>query len=314
MVPSTEGRGCSSKMADNSTVADGAGGGSVWYLQYFGLLVGLGFAFGLFVILVLYCLAVAICACVCSRKCGRRRRGESGPPRSESALDLMDKMTNPVDPIFVEMGVVGGLLQGENSVHNPAFVTGVAKERQIEFPRTNICTLRQLGETTLGPLYLGEATGLDENELSTTVLIKTLKLGSTSATQEEFNNELNWAVDFKHPNILPLLAVCTRDQPKYLVYDYLEYGTLKHFLQSTASALGAFDDVLPELTVDDSTSTLQCHPVLELDALIKFAKQIASAMQYLGEKGFVHQDLATRNVHVCMQIYCMHGFNILVPF
>ena len=292
-------------MADNSTIqnATGADGGSVWYFQYFGLVVGLAVAFGLLVFLFLYCITVVICACVCCRKGGRRGRGEARPLRSESALELMEKQTtNPVDPIFVEMGVVGGLLQGENSVHNPAFVTGVAKERQIEFPRTNICILRELGETTFGPLCLGEATGLDENELSTTVLIKTLKLGTTATVQEEFNSELNWAVEFKHPNILPLLAVCTRDQPKYLIYDYLEYGTLKHFLQSTASALEAFDDALTELATDDSTSTLQCHPVLELDALIKFAKQIASAMQYLGEIGFVHQDLATRNVHVSIHV------------
>ena len=290
-------------MADNSTIPNGAGGGGgggIWYLQYFELLVGLGAAFGLLLFLLLYCLTVAICTCVFCRKCGRRRprRSEAEVPRSESALGLMEKqMKNPVDPILLEMGVVAGLLQGENSVHNPAFVTGVAKEQQMEFPRTNICILRELGETTFGPVYLGEGTGLDENELSTTVLIKTLKLGSTAAVQEEFNNELNWAVDFKHPNILPLLAVCTHDQPKYLIYEYLEYGTLKHFLQSTASALGAFNDALTDY---DSTSTLQCHPVLELEVLIKFAKQIASAMQYLGEQGFVHQDLAARNIHVCM--------------
>lgn len=287
-------------MADNSTnVTDAAGGGSVWYLQYFGLVAGLGFGVVLLLFLLLYCLAASICACVCCKKCGWRKRGDRA--RSESALGLIGKqVASPVNPIFVEMGVVGGLLQGENSVHNPAFVTGVAKERLIEFPRTNICILRELGDTTFGPMYLGEATGLDENELSTTALIKTLKLGSSVTVQEEFNNELRWAVDFKHPNILPLLAVCTRDLPKYLIYEYLEYGTLKHFLQSTASALGAFDDALTDLAADDSLSrsALQCHPVLEVDVLIKFAKQIASAMQYLGEKGFVHQDLATRNVHV----------------
>ena len=300
-------------MADNSTtVTDAAGGGSsVWYMQHFALVVGLAFGFVLLLFLFLYCLAVAICACVCCKKCGRQRRG--GTTKAESALGLIGKqVASPVDPIFVEMGVVGGLLQGENSVHNPAFVTGVAKERQIELPRTNICILRELGETTFGPMYLGEATGLDEDELSTTVLMKTLKLGSSVTVQEEFNNELRWAVDFKHPNVLPLLAVCTRDQPKYLIYEYLEYGTLKHFLQSTASALGAFDDAFADLSLatDDSLSrsALQCHPVLELDVLIKFAKQIASAMQYLGEKGFVHQDLAARNVHVrepfssCMQM------------
>ena len=261
----------------------------------------LGLAVGLTILLLsLYICLVSTCAGVCSWKIRTRRR--LATREEEDRRRILHTDRTHVDPVEIEMGIgqSTSLFKGENFVHNPAFLNAeleAIKEGRIEFPKSNVCILRELGETTFGPISLGEATGLKESELSTTVLIKILKLGASKKIHEEFDNELRWASSFSHPGILQLLGVCIRDEPKYLIYEYLEYGTLKHFLQSTASVMGDLNHILESSDGGESTAPL-CHPILDNEILLSFGVQIASAANYMTEKGFVHQDLAARNVHV----------------
>ena len=261
-----------------------------------GLVIGLGCLF----LLIVYTSLVSLCALFFRKRC--KRRASENQPQGLGDLRTEEDLQRIIsrDHFSIEMGVISNktAIASENSVHNPAFVSLESKERNKEFPKSNICILKELGETTFGPIYRGEATGLSDEELSTSVLIKTLKLGSSKKVLEEFSKELRIVAEFDHPNLLPLLGACTRDEPKYLIYEYLEYGTLKHFLQSTAAAISAMEEVL-DVTADDGPGTpIKCHPVLDYTTLLSFGVQIASAMDYLHEKEFVHQDLATRNVHV----------------
>ena len=167
----------------------------------------------------------------------------------------------------------------------------------LEFPHGNICVTKDSGETNFGKTYIGEATGLLETELSTTVFIKSLREGASSKLRQQFAVEMTWASGFSHPNILPLLAVCTKDNPRYMVFEHLEYGTLKNFLQSIDSAWFDFDEVLND---EASTCASSANPMLGIDDLMGIICQVANGMQYLARKAFVHKDLATRNCHVSL--------------
>ena len=126
----------------------------------------------------------------------------------------------------------------------------------LEFPHNNICIMKDQQESSFGPTYIGEATGLNENEPTTTVYIKSLRNEADNHMRQHFMAEMTWASGYSHPNVLSLLAVCNREDPRYMVFEYLEFGTLKHFLHTIDSAWMDFDEFLNEeaSTVDSTAS------------------------------------------------------------
>ena len=129
----------------------------------------------------------------------------------------------------------------------------------LEFAHSNICITKDLQETSFGPTYIGEATGLNENEPTTTVFIKSLRNDAAEHVQQQFMGEMTWASGYNHPNILSLLAVCNGEEPRYMIFEHLEFGTLKHFLRSLDSAWMDFDEILNE---EASTAASTASPAL----------------------------------------------------
>lgn len=86
--------------------------------------------------------------------------------------------------------------------------------------------------------------------------------------------------EIKHPNLVQLLGVCTREPPFYIITEFMTYGNLLDYLR-------------------------ECNRQ-EVNAvvLLYMATQISSAMEYLEKKNFIHRDLAARN--------CLVGENHLV--
>ena len=168
----------------------------------------------------------------------------------------------------------------------------------LEFPHDNICLMKNLSETNFGWTRLGEATGIFENEISSTVFIKSLREHASSKLKEQFRIEMTWVSGFSHPNVIQLLAVCTRDQPQYMIYEYLEYGSLKEFLQSIDSVWDDFDTALNDSDAVSTCASSRPGPALSLEDLVNISWQVANGMDYLTKKAFILKDLATRNCQV----------------
>lgn len=177
----------------------------------------------------------------------------------------------------------------------------------LEFPHSKICLLKEIESTDFGKIYRGEGLKLLSTDTTTAVLVKSLKERAGSHLGDAFNEEMILTSGCSHPNILTLLAVSTIEEPLYLIYEWMEFGTLKDFLQSTASV---WLDMEVESTIaasvadlETNTVTSSSHQFMGIEEMMAIALQVVEGMEYLASQGFVHRDLAARNCKVCQ----LHG-------
>lgn len=142
-----------------------------------------------------------------------------------------------------------------------------------EMERTDITMKHKLGGGQYGEVYEGVW-----KKYSLTVAVKTLKEDTMEV--EEFLKEAAVMKEIKHPNLVQLLGVCTREPPFYIITEFMTYGNLLDYLR-------------------------ECNrQEVSAVVLLYMATQISSAMEYLEKKNFIHRDLAARN--------CLVGENHLV--
>ncbi|XP_047426281.1 tyrosine-protein kinase ABL1 isoform X1 [Mugil cephalus] len=142
-----------------------------------------------------------------------------------------------------------------------------------EMERTDITMKHKLGGGQYGEVYEGVW-----KKYNLTVAVKTLKEDTMEV--EEFLKEAAVMKEIKHPNLVQLLGVCTREPPFYIITEFMTHGNLLDYLRECNRA--------------------EVNAVV----LLYMATQISSAMEYLEKKNFIHRDLAARN--------CLVGENHLV--
>ncbi|XP_061116491.1 tyrosine-protein kinase ABL1-like [Conger conger] len=142
-----------------------------------------------------------------------------------------------------------------------------------EMERTDITMKHKLGGGQYGEVYEGMW-----KKYNLTVAVKTLK--EDTMELEEFLKEAAVMKEIKHPNLVQLLGVCTREPPFYIITEFMTHGNLLDYLR--------------ECNREEVNAVV----------LLYMATQISSAMEYLERKNFIHRDLAARN--------CLVGENHLV--
>ncbi|CAH1773384.1 unnamed protein product [Owenia fusiformis] len=136
---------------------------------------------------------------------------------------------------------------------------------QWEIPKSSLRLKTKIGHGQFGEVY----EGLWNN--TTPVAIKTLKPGTMDP--KDFLAEAQIMKKLRHNKLIQLYAVCTKDEPIYIVTELMRHGSLLEYLQGKGRAL-------------------------KLPQLIDVAAQIASGMAYLESQNYIHRDLAARNILV----------------
>lgn len=135
-----------------------------------------------------------------------------------------------------------------------------------EIPRSSIKLGRKLGAGQFGEVYEGLWND------TTAVAVKTLKPGSMDP--EDFLREAQFMKRLRHAKLIQLYAVCTMEEPIFIITELMRHGSLLEYLQM------------------DKGSTLALSDQIEM------AAQVASGMAYLEQQNYIHRDLAARNVLV----------------
>lgn len=170
-------------------------------------------------------------------------------------------------------GLITQLLYPAPKKDKPALFALSPETDEWEMDRTDIVMKHKLGGGQYGDVY--EAIWKRYN---VTIAVKTLREDTMKLS--DFLEEAAIMKEMKHPNLVQLLGVCTREPPFYIVTEFMSRGNLLDYLR--AANRNEINEVV----------------------LMYVATQIASGMSYLELKNFIHRDLAARN--------CLVGDNHVV--
>ncbi|KAA3486217.1 G-type lectin S-receptor-like protein serine/threonine-protein kinase CES101 [Gossypium australe] len=139
----------------------------------------------------------------------------------------------PQHKIFKSQGLLGALkmlvslirtkISGERKHENgdpnlQAFTFATIKAATNNFSNEN-----KLGEGGYGPVYKGELSNGQE------IAVKRLSRSSNQGL-EEFKNEVNLTAKLQHVNLVRVLGICTENEEKMLVYEFMLNKSLDFYL------------------------------------------------------------------------------------
>ena len=164
-----------------------------------------------------------------------------------------------------------GLLKNPCIVVKPQN-SGLSSEQDSwEIDRKSILFIKKLSAGQFGEVWQGIWNGTTE------VAVKTLKQDTMAVS--EFLEEAQLMKKLRHPKLLQLYAVCTKEEPIYIITEWMKHGSLLEYLRGDGRSL-------------------------KLPQLIDMGAQVASGMAYLEEKNYIHRDLAARSILVGDNLIC----------
>uniref|UniRef100_A0A3P9LGA2 Tyrosine-protein kinase n=1 Tax=Oryzias latipes TaxID=8090 RepID=A0A3P9LGA2_ORYLA len=131
-----------------------------------------------------------------------------------------------------------------------------------EINPSELTFMKELGCGQFGQVRLGKWRAQHK------VAIKFIREGAMS--EEDFIEEAKIMMKLSHPKLVQLYGVCSQQKPIYIVTEFMEHGSLLHFLQR---GRGGFS----------------------LGSLLSISLDVCEGMEYLEAHGFIHRDLASRN-------------------
>ena len=104
---------------------------------------------------------------------------------------------------------------------------------------------------------------------------------------KDFLTEAQIMKKLRHPKLIQLYAVCTTEEPIFIITELMKNGSLLEYLQGKGRTM-------------------------KLTQLIDMAAQVAAGMAYLESQNYIHRDLAARLVLKFLRLLSRLLFHIVV--
>lgn len=173
----------------------------------------------------------------------------------------------------------------------PSSIVSSCDVEKFKYARTSLEFVSLLGAGEFGEVHLmnivyqhKNASVPDLSHSNQIALVKQFTNTKDDLACLELNREIEMYSKLSHQNLVKLIGVCVEKEPILVIYEYLEFGDLKHYLQATSKGS------------QPHTDTACCSPSLPIGQILSIANQVCSAMEYLINQRFLHKDLAARNV------------------
>ncbi|CAK5089210.1 unnamed protein product [Meloidogyne enterolobii] len=101
-----------------------------------------------------------------------------------------------------------------------------------------------------------------------------------------------------HERLVNMLACVMQSEPYCLVVEYCSDGDLLHFLRIRCKYMLELDDAGINYSDPDCGTEFDHSMIMTVKQLLMFSVQISYGLEYLTQKGFVHRDVAARNILV----------------
>eukprot|EP00043_Microstomoeca_roanoka_P011985 m.113350 g.113350 ORF g.113350 m.113350 type:complete len:2370 (-) comp15356_c3_seq2:346-7455(-) len=145
-----------------------------------------------------------------------------------------------------------------------------------EINRSGLKLLGELGKGAFGIVYKGM---LKEHASipGYLVAVKSLHNNDSLADRQELLEEAAVMAQFDNPHVVELVGVVTIGKPVYVIVEFMEHGSLKSYLENNE---------------------------VPLETKVLWAGDCCDGLAHVHSKGFIHRDVAARNVLLSSEMRC----------
>ncbi|XP_033372914.1 tyrosine-protein kinase Fes/Fps isoform X3 [Parus major] len=156
-------------------------------------------------------------------------------------------------------------LEGDSFPTIPLLIQHLLQSQQPITRKSGIVLARAVPKGNFGEVFSGRL-----RTDNTPVAVKSCRETLPPELKAKFLQEARILKQYRHPNIVRLIGVCTQKQPIYIVMELVQGGDFLTFLRTEG-------------------------PHLRVKELVKMTENAAAGMEYLESKHCIHRDLAARN-------------------
>ncbi|KFP73101.1 hypothetical protein N310_07397, partial [Acanthisitta chloris] len=180
----------------------------------------------------------------------------------EQPRHFIIQAADPTIPLLIQH-----LLQSQQPITRKSGIVlarAVPKDKWV-LNHEDVLLGERIGQGNFGEVFSGRL-----RADNTPVAVKSCRETLPPELKAKFLQEARILKQYRHPNIVRLIGVCTQKQPIYIVMELVQGGDFLSFLRSEG-------------------------PHLRVKELIKMTENAAAGMEYLESKHCIHRDLAARN-------------------